>query len=204
MPLFVIIRHGQSQWNAENRFTGSVDSPLTDLGRQQAREAGTLLKAYRPPNFGIGFTSCLQRSIETMSIILTEIDQTNLLVERSETLNERMYGDLQGLDKDEAEARFGVDQVFLWRRGYNDRPPNGESLADTQARVIPYFKTAILPYLQAGQPVLVVAHGNSLRALVMELEHINAEDITKVELATGVPREYQYDPEANEFHLLPK
>lgn len=204
MPLFVIVRHGQSQWNAENRFTGSTDSPLTDLGRQQAREAGVLLKAHQPPNFGIGFTSVLQRAIETMTIILAEIDQTNLPVEQSEALNERMYGDLQGMNKDEAEARFGADQVFRWRRGYTDQPPHGESLADTQARVIPYFKTTILPHLQDGQPVLVVAHGNSLRALLMELEHISPDDIEKVELATGVPRQYQYDPETNEFQLLPK
>lgn len=204
MPLFVIVRHGQSQWNAENRFTGSTDTPLTDLGRQEAREAGQLLKAHQPPNFGIGFTSVLQRAIETMSIILTEIDQTDLPIERSDALNERMYGDLQGMNKAEAENRFGADQVFRWRRGYTDQPPHGESLADTHARVIPYFKTTILPHLQAGQPVLVVAHGNSLRALLMELEHISPENIEKIELATGVPRQYMYDPETNAFQLLPK
>ena len=204
MPLFVIVRHGQSQWNLENRFTGNVNTPLTELGRHEAREAGALLKAHQPPNFGIGFTSELQRAIETMALILDEIDQTNLPVERSAALNERMYGDLQGMNKDEAEVRFGAEQVFRWRRGYTDQPPHGESLADTHARVIPYFKSAILPHLQAGQPVLVAAHGNSLRALLMELEHISPEDIEKVELATGIPRQYNYDQTTGAFTLLPK
>jgi 2,3-bisphosphoglycerate-dependent phosphoglycerate mutase len=203
MPLFVIVRHGQSQWNLENRFTGNTDTPLTDLGRHEAREAGVLLKANQPPNFGMGFTSELQRAIETMGIILAEIGQNDLPIERSEALNERMYGDLQGMNKDEAEARFGADQVFHWRRSYDDQPPNGESLADTHARVIPYFEQTILPCLKAGKAVLVVAHGNSLRALLMELEHISPEDIEKVELATGVPRQYDYDVATGEFRLLP-
>ena len=203
MPLFVIVRHGQSQWNSENRFTGSTNTPLTDLGRHEAREAGALLKAKQPPNFAIGFTSVLQRAIETMAIILAEIDQADLPVEQSAALNERMYGDLQGMNKNEAEERFGAEQVFRWRRGYADQPPNGESLADTRARVIPYFQHTILPHLQAGQPALVVAHGNSLRALLMELEHITPEDIEKVELATGVPRQYDYDGATGEFRLLP-
>ena len=204
MPLFVIVRHGQSQWNLENRFTGITDTPLTELGRHEAREAGVLLKAHQPPAFAVGFTSVLHRAIETMAIILDEIGQANLPVERSAALNERMYGDLQGMNKDEAEARFGAEQVFRWRRGYTDRPPNGESLADTQARVIPYFNAMILPHLLAGQPVLVVAHGNSLRALLMELEQISPEDIEHVELATGIPRQYNYDPATKEFRLLPK
>lgn len=203
MPLFVIVRHGQSQWNSENRFTGSTNTPLTDLGRHEAREAGALLQAKQPPNFAIGFTSVLQRAIETMAIILNEIGQAELPVEQSSALNERMYGDLQGMNKHEAEARFGAEQVFRWRRGYADQPPNGESLADTHARVIPYFQNTILPHLQAGQPILVVAHGNSLRALLMELEHISPEDIEKVELATGIPRQYDYDVATGEFRLLP-
>ena len=203
MSLFVIVRHGQSQWNLENRFTGVTNTPLTDLGRHEAREAGVLLKANQPPNFGIGFTSVLQRAIETMATILDEIGQADLPVDRSKALNERMYGDLQGMNKLEAETRFGAEQVFRWRRGYADQPPHGESLAETHARVIPYFKTAILPHLQAGQPVLVVAHGNSLRALLMELEHISPEDIEKVELATGIPRQYDYDPVTGNFRLLP-
>lgn len=202
MPLLVIVRHGQSQWNAENRFTGSTDTPLTDLGRQEARQAGQLLKAHQD-TFGIGFTSVLQRAIETMSIILAEIGQTTLPLERSAALNERMYGDLQGMNKHEAEVRFGREQVYRWRRGYADCPPNGESLADTHQRVLTYFTTRILPHLQAGESVLVVAHGNSLRALMMELEAISSEDIEKVELATGVPRQYNYDRQAGTFQLLP-
>lgn len=204
MSLFVIVRHGQSQWNAENRFTGTTDTPLTDLGRHEAHEAGALLKADQPPNFAVGFTSVLQRAIETMKLILDEIGQSDLPVERSEALNERMYGDLQGMNKAEVEKQFGADQLFRWRRGYADTPPNGESLADTRNRVVPYFTSAILPHLQAGEAVLVVAHGNSLRALLMELEHISPEDIEHVELATGVPRQYNYDPGTGVFQLLPK
>jgi len=199
MALLVIVRHGQSQWNLENRFTGQTDQPLTELGRYEAREAGTLLKQDR---FSIGFTSVLQRAIETMRIILNETGQVNLPVERSAALNERMYGELQGMNKAEAGARFGDEQVFRWRRGYADRPPGGESLADTRARVVPYFNTAILPHLQTGENVLIVAHGNSLRALLMELEGISPDNIEQKELATGVPRQYHF--EAGTFTLLPK
>ncbi|MBN8821907.1 MULTISPECIES: 2,3-bisphosphoglycerate-dependent phosphoglycerate mutase [unclassified Spirosoma] len=204
MPLFVIVRHGQSQWNAENRFTGNTDTPLTDLGRHEAHEAGRLLKSHQPPDFSIGFTSVLQRAIETMSIILDEIGQADLPIERSAALNERMYGDLQGMNKTEAEERFGADQVFCWRRSYTARPPHGETLEETRTRVVAYFRSTILPHLKANESVLVVAHGNSLRALLMELEHISPEDIEKVELATGVPRQYHYDIETGEFQLLPK
>ena len=200
MPLFVIVRHGQSQWNLENRFTGSVDTPLTDLGRHEAREAGTLLKNDR---FGIGFTSVLQRAIETMDLILHETGQTDLPIERSSALNERMYGDLQGMNKAEAEQRFGANQVFRWRRGYTDQPPGGESLAEVRQRVTPYFEQAILPHLLAGNNVLVVAHGNSLRALLMRLEPIGPDEIEKVELATGIPRQYQFNVETGLFTLLP-
>ena len=196
-----MVRHGQSQWNLENRFTGSVDTPLTKLGRHEAREAGTLLKK---DHFTIGFTSVLQRAIETMDIILHETGQTDLPIERNAALNERMYGDLQGMNKTEAEQRFGADQVFRWRRGYTDQPPGGESLAEVRERIVPYFNKAILPYLQAAENVLVVAHGNSLRALLMEIEAISPEAIEKIELATGVPRQYDFDPATNEFHLLPK
>ncbi len=200
MALFVIVRHGQSQWNLENRFTGNVDTPLTDLGREEARKAGTLLKADR---FGIGFTSVLQRAIETMTIILEETGQTDLLIERDAALNERMYGDLQGMNKTESAERFGADQVLRWRRGYLDQPPNGESLADTRKRVLPYFESTILPHIQAGENVLVVAHGNSLRALMMDLEAISPEAIEKIELITGVPRQYNFDPATGQFQPLP-
>lgn len=204
MPLFVIVRHGQSQWNAENRFTGNTDTPLTDLGRQEARAAGVLLNAHQPLNFSIGFTSVLQRAIETMTLILEEIHQTDLPIERSAALNERMYGDLQGMNKAEAEERFGAEQIFCWRRSYTERPPHGETLEETRTRVVAYFQSTILPHLQADESVLVVAHGNSLRALLMDIEHISPEDIEKVELATGTPRQYHYDLETDEFQLLPK
>jgi 2,3-bisphosphoglycerate-dependent phosphoglycerate mutase len=196
MALFVIVRHGQSEWNLENRFTGSTDTPLTDQGRQEARKAGQLLHDDR---FSIGFTSVLKRAVETMSIILEETTQTDLPVERNATLNERYYGDLQGMNKHDAELQFGQEQVFCWRRGYSERPPNGESLADTCHRVMPFFNAHILPHLQKGENVLVVAHGNSLRALMMQLENISPKDIEQVELATGVPRQYTFDGATKTF-----
>ncbi|MEZ0610968.1 2,3-diphosphoglycerate-dependent phosphoglycerate mutase [Fibrella sp. WM1] len=199
MALLVIVRHGQSQYNVENRFTGTIDTPLTDLGRHEAQQAGILLKSDR---FQIGFTSVLRRAIETMSIILQTTGQTDLPVERSEALNERMYGQLQGLNKLDVAERFGADQLFRWRRGYADQPPGGESLADTYHRVVPYFESTILPQLQAGKNVLVVAHGNSLRALLMRLEGITPKGIEQIELATGVPRQYNVDTQSGTFSLL--
>jgi 2,3-bisphosphoglycerate-dependent phosphoglycerate mutase len=206
MSLLVIVRHGQSQYNLENRFTGSADPPLTELGRQEAEKAGFLFKADKAgaQYFNIGFTSELKRAIETMTVMLDAIGQPDLPVERNAALNERDYGDLQGLNKTEAEARFGIEQIFHWRRGYADQPPHGESLADVQARMLPYFESTIVPCLQAGKGVLIASHGNTLRALVMHLEAISPEDIEKVELATGVPRQYEYDPATNTFRLLPK
>ena len=199
MALLVIVRHGQSQWNLENRFTGSVDTPLTDHGRQEARRAGVLLHTNR---FNVGFTSVLQRAIETMAIILDEIKQTDLPLERDAALNERMYGDLQGKNKSEANQQFGMDQVFRWRRGYADTPPGGESLADCRQRVMPYFNQKIMPHLQADENVLVVAHGNSLRALMMDLEKISPEAIEQIELVTGVPRQYHFDPATGNFRVI--
>lgn len=206
MSLFVIIRHGQSQWNLENRFTGNADPPLTELGREEARAAGVLLKAtlLSAQPFSIGFTSELQRTVDTMDIILKEIGQSDLPIERSAALNERKYGDLQGLNKEEAEDRFGVEQLFRWRRGYEDRPDNGESLADVYQQVVHYYETVIRPHLQDGQSVLVVGHGNNLRALLMHLEDVSAKSIEDVELATGIPRQYNYDPTTGTFTLLPK
>ncbi|WP_375446410.1 2,3-diphosphoglycerate-dependent phosphoglycerate mutase [uncultured Fibrella sp.] len=201
MSLFVIVRHGQSQWNLENRFTGNVDTPLTDLGRHEARQAGALLKQDR---FAIGFTSVLRRAMETMDIILQEISQTDLPLERNAALNERMYGQLQGMNKTEVEAQFGAEQLFHWRRGYADQPPGGESLADTYNRVVPYFESTILPHLHANENVLVVAHGNSLRALMMRLDGITPKGIEQVELATGVPRQYTFDSQSGTFQLLEK
>lgn len=190
MPLLVLVRHGQSTWNLENRFTGETDIPLTDLGRDEARSAGAKLRAIL---FAHGFTSVLQRAIDTMTLLLEEAHQTNLPVTRNRALNERNYGHLQGLNKNEVAEQYGDEQVAIWRRSYATRPPGGESLADTAARVIPYYQLAIEPLLKQGQNILVVAHGNSLRSLVMFLEHIGEEAIADFDLPTGIPRQYVLD-----------
>ena len=190
MPLLVLVRHGQSTWNLENRFTGETDIPLTDLGRDEARSAGAKLRAIP---FAHGFTSVLQRAIDTMTLLLEEAHQTNLPVTRNRALNERNYGHLQGLNKNEVAEQYGDEQVAIWRRSYATRPPGGESLADTAARVIPYYQLAIEPLLKQGQNILVVAHGNSLRSLVMFLEHIGEEAIADFDLPTGIPRQYVLD-----------
>ena len=187
MPLLVLVRHGQSTWNLENRFTGETDIPLTDLGRDEARLAGTKLKDIA---FTHGFTSVLQRAIDTMTLLLETAGQAQLPVTRSRALNERNYGQLQGQNKKEVAKQYGEEQVAIWRRSYAIRPPGGESLADTAARVIPYYQTAIEPLLKKGQDILVVAHGNSLRALMMFLEKIGEEAIADVDLPTGIPRRY--------------
>ncbi len=188
MALLVLVRHGESQWNLENRFTGWVDVPLTDTGRREAHRAGTLLRGMR---FDRGFTSVLQRAIETLDIILREIDQPDLPIERDAALNERHYGDLQGLNKAETAAKFGAEQVHIWRRSYDVAPPNGESLKDTAARTLPYFERTIMPRLTAGENVLVAAHGNSLRSIVMDLDRLTKEQVLELNLATGVPVVYE-------------
>ena len=187
MPLLVLVRHGQSSWNLENRFTGEEDVPLTELGKEEARAAGRKLKGL---SFSHGFTSELRRAIDTMSLILESAGYPDLPVTRNRALNERNYGRLQGLNKAEIAKKYGDEQVATWRRSYSIRPPGGESLADTAARVIPYYQTAIEPLLKSGQNILIVAHGNSLRSLVMFLENINSEEISHVDLPTGVPRRY--------------
>lgn len=187
MPILVLVRHGQSTWNLENRFTGETDIPLTELGRREARAAGVKLRDIR---FDHGFTSVLQRAIDTMTLLLEEAHQPDLPVTQNRALNERNYGDLQGLNKKEVAKQYGDHQVALWRRSYPVCPPGGESLADTAARVIPYYQKAIEPLLRQGRNILVVAHGNSLRALVMYLEHIGEEAITGFDLPTGIPRRY--------------
>ena len=190
MPLLVLVRHGQSTWNLENRFTGETDIPLTALGRDEARIAGAKL---RDIPFAHGFTSVLQRAIDTMTLLLEEAHQQDLPVTRNRALNERNYGLLQGKNKAEIAKQYGDGQVAVWRRSYATRPPGGESLADTAARVIPYYQTAIEPLLKEGHDILVVAHGNSLRALMMFLEHIGEEAIADVDLPTGIPRRYVLD-----------
>lgn len=188
MPLLVLVRHGQSTWNLENRFTGEEDVPLTPKGREEARAAGQKLKTY---SFSHGFTSALRRAIDTMTIILETAGYPDLPLTKSRALNERNYGSLQGLNKAEVAKKYGEEQVAIWRRSFSVRPPGGESLADTAGRVVPYYQTAIEPLLKNGQNILIVAHGNSLRALLMYLEHISEEDISQVDLPTGVPRRYQ-------------
>ena len=190
MPQLVLVRHGQSTWNLENRFTGETDIPLTPLGREEARLAGSKL---RDIPFGHGFTSVLQRAIDTMTLLLEEARQPQLPVTASRALNERNYGELQGLNKNEVAKQYGDEQVALWRRSYAIRPPGGESLADTAARVIPYYQSVIQPLLKNGQNILVVAHGNSLRSLAMVLEHIGEEAIADFALPTGIPRRYVLD-----------
>jgi 2,3-bisphosphoglycerate-dependent phosphoglycerate mutase len=187
MALLVLVRHGESQWNLENRFTGWVDVPLTETGRREARRAGELLRGMR---FDRAYTSVLQRASETLDIILEVIGQTDLPIERDAALNERHYGDLQGLNKAETAAKFGAEQVHIWRRSYDVAPPGGESLKDTAARTLPYFERAIVPQLAAGRDVLVVAHGNSLRSIVMHLDRLTKEQVLALNLATGVPIVY--------------
>src|SRR5437762_1391897 len=194
MPTLVLVRHGESEWNRENRFTGWVDIPLSERGRDEARQAGEKLRGY---HFDKAFTSVLRRAIDTLEIILDVIGAKNLPVEKDQALNERHYGDLQGLNKAETAQKFGDAQVKLWRRSYSVRPPNGESLADTAARVLPYWEKHILPELQAGRNILVVAHGNSLRALVMRLDNLSEEEVVELNIPTGVPLEYQFDAVAH-------
>lgn len=190
MAMLVLIRHGQSQWNLENRFTGWIDIPLTDLGREEARQGGEKIKGIK---FDKAYTSVLVRAIETLDIILKVIGQESIPVEKDQALNERHYGDLQGLNKAEMAMKFGAQQVHIWRRSYDVAPPNGESLKDTAERTIPYFKKKIVPDLKAGKNVLVSAHGNSLRSIVMHLDHLTKEQIVKLELGTGVPIVYEFD-----------
>lgn len=188
MARLIIVRHGQSIWNSENRFTGWVDVDLTEKGKKEAREAGIKLLDY---NFDIAFTSDLIRAQKTLDIILKTINQQDIPIIRDKALNERMYGDLQGRNKDEARAEFGAEQVHIWRRSYDIAPPNGESLKDTAERVLPYFESAVLPKLKEGKNVLIAAHGNSLRALIMFLEELSEQEIVKVEIPTGIPKIYE-------------
>ncbi len=193
MPLLILLRHGQSIWNLENRFTGETDIDLSPLGEEEAKRAGLLLKKYI---ISEAFTSVLKRSIHTLEIVLQEIGK-DIPVIQSSALNERNYGDLQGLNKTETEQKYGANQVLLWRRSYDTAPPHGESLKNTFDRVVPYYKKEIEPQLKIGKSILVVAHGNSLRALMMHLEGINATDIAEVNIATGIPRAYEYTKALN-------
>ena len=188
----VLVRHGESEWNKLNLFTGWRDVDLTDKGVEEARRAGRLLKA-EGLRFDLGFTSDLKRAQRTLDLILAETGQTDLPITRDQALNERDYGDLVGLNKDDARERWGDEQVHIWRRSYDVPPPGGESLKDTAARVLPYFEARILPEIKAGKSIIVAAHGNSLRALVMVLDKLSQEQVLALNLATGVPLVYRLD-----------
>jgi 2,3-bisphosphoglycerate-dependent phosphoglycerate mutase len=193
--LLVLVRHGQSEWNLKNLFTGWRDVALTDIGIAEARAAGRKLKA-QGIGFDIGFTSALKRARDSMTLTLEEMGLPDIPVFKDLALNERDYGDLSGLNKDDARKRWGEEQVHLWRRSYDVAPPGGESLRDTAARVLPYYIEEILPRVLRGERTLVTAHGNSLRALVMVLDRLGPTEIIARELATGVPLIYHLNADA--------
>jgi len=194
--LLVLVRHGQSEWNLKNLFTGWRDVGLTELGREEAKGAGSKLKALGL-TFDIAFTSALKRAQASCDLILGELGQTGLETIRDQALNERDYGDLSGLNKDDARAKWGEEQVHIWRRSYDTAPPGGESLKDTGARVWPYYIHVLQPHVLRGETVLVVAHGNSLRALIMALDGLTGDQIVKTELATGVPIVYRLNADSS-------
>lgn len=188
MARLILLRHGESQWNLENRFTGWVDVPLSPRGIQEATHAGEKLRGFK---FDRAFTSVLARANETLRLVLETIGQNGIPIEKDKALNERMYGDLQGLNKDETAKKYGEAQVKIWRRSYDVRPPGGESLKDTAERVLPYYERTIKPYLLKGDTILVSAHGNSLRALIMELEQLSREQVLELNIPTGAPLLYE-------------
>jgi 2,3-bisphosphoglycerate-dependent phosphoglycerate mutase len=192
MANVILLRHGESQWNLENRFTGWTDVPLSTKGEDEARDAGEkLLKlGYK---FDKAYTSVLKRAIDTLTIVLKIIHQEDIPIEYDQALNERHYGDLQGLNKAETAKKYGDAQVKLWRRSYDVRPPGGESLQDTAARTLPYWENKILPDIIAGREILVSAHGNSLRSIVMQLDSLTKEEVIELNIPTGVPRLYVFD-----------
>jgi 2,3-bisphosphoglycerate-dependent phosphoglycerate mutase len=193
--ILVLVRHGESEWNKKNLFTGWRDVGLTEAGIREAREAGRRIKA-RGLRFDVAFTSALIRAQRSLELMLEEIGQKDIPVFRDQALNERDYGDLVGLNKDDARAKWGAEQVQIWRRSYDVAPPGGESLKDTAARVLPYYIKEMLPRLLRGDNMLVAAHGNSLRALVMVLEHLSPEKIVARELATGLPLVYRLNADS--------
>jgi 2,3-bisphosphoglycerate-dependent phosphoglycerate mutase len=194
--VLVLVRHGESEWNKANLFTGWKDVDLTETGVAEAHRAGQLIKVegYR---FDIAFTSALIRAQHTLKIILDEVGQSDLETIRDQALNERDYGDLVGLNKDDARRRWGDEQVHIWRRSYDVAPPGGESLKDTAARVLPYVEQKILPQVLAGKNVIVSAHGNSLRALVMMLDKLSTEEVLQLNLATGAPMVYRLNSDGS-------
>ena len=204
MPNLILLRHGESQWNLENRFTGWTDVELSSKGVQEAHEAGEKLKAFK---FDKAYTSVLKRAIDTLNIVLKITGQQNIPIDYDKALNERHYGALQGLNKAETAKKYGDEQVKLWRRSYDVPPPTevtelnpmgmSESLKDTATRTLPYFESKILPDIKAGKHVLVAAHGNSLRSIVMRLDNLTKEQVIELNIPTGVPLLYVYDEEGN-------
>ncbi len=204
MPNLVLVRHGESQWNLENRFTGWVDVPLSKRGEEEARNAGEKLRSFR---FDKAYTSVLQRAIRTLEIILNIIGQKDIPIERDKALNERHYGALQGLNKAEVGKQYGEEQLKIWRRSYDVPPPKdvtelnpegiSESLKDTAARTLPYFESKILADIKAGKNVIVAAHGNSLRSIVMKLDNLTKEQVLELNIPTAAPLLYVYDNEGN-------
>lgn len=190
MARLVLLRHGESQWNLENRFTGWVDVPLSPRGVQEAKDAGNKLKGF---TFDRAFTSVLSRANETLRLVLEALGQSDIPIEKDKALNERMYGELQGLNKTETAQKYGEAQVKIWRRSYDVNPPGGESLKDTADRVLPYFEARIKPHVLKGETILIAAHGNSLRALVMQLEELSKEQVLELNIPTGAPLLYELD-----------
>lgn len=192
--VLVLVRHGESEWNRLNMFTGWQDVDLTEEGVAEAHRAGAMLKA-EGAHIDLAFTSLLKRAQNTLKIILSELDQDKLPIVFDAALNERHYGDLVGLNKDEARERWGEEQVHLWQRSYDIAPPGGESLKDTAARVLPFYTKRIVPELQAGKNVILVAHGNSLRSLVMQLDRLSPEQVKELTISTGMPLIYRLRPD---------
>ena len=190
--LLVLVRHGQSEWNKLNLFTGWRDPDLTDQGRAEAKEAGEALKA-AGYEFDVAYTSLLSRAQKTNDLVLAELGQSDLPIIKDQALNERDYGDLAGLNKDDAREKWGEEQVHIWRRSYDTPPPGGESLKDTADRVLPYYEKEILPRVLKGDRVLIAAHGNSLRALTMQLEQLSRDEVLALNIATGAPIAYELD-----------
>jgi len=193
--LLVLVRHGQSEWNLKNLFTGWRDVDLTEQGVSEAKTAGKRLKE-RGIQFDVAYTSALKRAQRTLGLVLDEMGQSGIAIHKDKALNERDYGDLNGLNKDDARKKWGEEQVHIWRRSYDTPPPGGESLKDTVARALPYYVQNILPGVLRGERTLVAAHGNSLRALIMVLENHTQESIIARELSTGVPIIYKLNADA--------
>lgn len=192
----ILVRHGQSEWNSKNLFTGWKDPGLTELGIKEAKDAGKLI-ADKGILFNLMYTSMLTRAQKTGDLILREMRHPEITIIKNEALNERNYGSLAGLNKDDARKKWGDDQVHIWRRSFDIPPPDGESLKDTAERVLPYFKSEIMPKVIEGSSILIAAHGNSLRSLIMELDSISSEEIVNLEIPTGAPIQYIFNEDGS-------